>query len=179
MDPNMARRVRIVMLSLAVASVFSGSLNAALWVGTGHRHGWAVDKQSENPRRCVPRQYPFVAAVCATDDGGKHWRPIFVANIAIPSKYETSDYGCCLVNIIRLRHWSLREGSVTVYGLFSGHDVELPPPFTQTFWTPDAGHHWYPSYPKRSCSPGHWRSWPKNPPGAPRWPAHRAKICVP
>ena len=101
----------------------------------GHRYGWApepVVSKHHLKWRCTPKarrgdQHSFL---CATGDGGKHWRPAFDTD----STWRLGGPASSLLDVLR---WSARAGvvSIPVTGSdYSGH---------QEFWTRDSGRHWW------------------------------------
>jgi hypothetical protein len=132
----MTRRSSPVFVVLfALVIVVSGSARQAPRTDAGSplswadkRHGWMVDPGSDGRWRCTPTiNFQRVAAagtaVCATDDGGRHWRPIFEWK------------GAPIISVLR---WSGSAGLVAVQG---GEFA----PWHNEFWTRDSGKHWYPT----------------------------------
>ena len=82
------------------------------WADAKHRHGWVVGGSPR--RRYCPRSGNVL---CATDDGGKHWRPILRVGDG---------------EIFGYLRWSKTAGVVSVGGKWH---FEL--------WTRDGGRHWW------------------------------------
>jgi WD40 repeat protein len=81
------------------------------WADAKHRHGWVT---TESPRhRYCSRD---ASVLCATEDGGKHWRPIF----------RGGNY------IFSYLRWSRNAGVVSA-GARSHFEL----------WTRDGGRHWW------------------------------------
>jgi hypothetical protein len=102
----------------------------------GHKYGWAVEPGGRDPDhrswRCTPKahrgdQHSFL---CATNDGGKHWRPAFDTD-------STYLFGGTVPSLLDVLRWSVRAGVVSIPASgsnFIGH---------QEFWTRDGGRHWW------------------------------------
>src|SRR5262245_11451335 len=81
------------------------------WADGKHRHGW-VSTESPRHRYCCPD----ANGLCATDDGGKRWRPIF----------RGGNY------IFSYLRWSKNAGVLSA-GAYSHGEL----------WTRDGGRHWW------------------------------------
>jgi hypothetical protein len=80
------------------------------WADAKHRHGWVVTTVSPQRRYCSRDG----AVLCATDDGGRHWRAIFHG-----SNYISGYLG-----------WSKNAGVISA-GAYSHGEL----------WTRDGGRH--------------------------------------
>lgn len=103
----------------------------------GHRYGWASEpivSGAEHHRtwRCTPRTYrgDQHSFLCATNDGGKHWRQVFGRD----SSWRLGGPRSSVLDVLR---WSPRAGvvSIDVSGSDSIGHLE--------FWTRDGGRHWW------------------------------------
>ena len=102
----------------------------------GHRYGWAPDPivydEHHVTWRCTPKahrgdQHSFL---CATDDGGRHWRQVFDRD----STWRAGGLDSSTLDVLR---WSRRAGFVSIDGSgpdFTGHSE---------YWTRDGGRHWW------------------------------------
>ena len=97
--------------------------------GGGHRYGWAAEP-ADGQWRCTPKRHrgDQHAFLCATDDGGRHWRRVFDAD----SSWRGN--GPSLLDALR---WSPSAGviSVDLSGTSSDSHAE--------YWTRDGGRHWW------------------------------------
>ncbi len=82
------------------------------WADAKHRYGWVVTTVSSHRRYCSHDG----AVLCATDDGGRHWRAIF----------HGSNY------IFGYLRWSKNAGVISA-GAYSHGEL----------WTRDGGRHWW------------------------------------
>jgi hypothetical protein len=108
-----------VAMMLLLTGVESGAPQTAYpyppvgisWADTKHRHGW-VSTESPRHRYCSRD----ANVLCATDDGGKHWRAIF----------RGGNY------IFSYLRWSKNAGVLSA-GAYSHGEL----------WTRDGGRHWW------------------------------------
>jgi hypothetical protein len=135
--------MRIILLGLVALGGTAGALAAGApgvsWApqAGGHRYGWASDPivygaKYRQKWRCTPKahrgdQHSFL---CATDDGGKHWRRVFDRG----SSWRAGTPRSSVLDVLR---WSPRAGVVSI-------DVSGPD-YTGhfEFWTRDGGRHWW------------------------------------
>jgi hypothetical protein len=127
----------VVVIGLATAGTATAAIGASSarspisWApqGGGHRYGWAAEPAGGH-WRCTPkaRRFDQHSSLCATSDGGKHWRRVF----DIDSSWRGGSPS--LLDVLR---WSPRAGviSVPANGVNSTGHVE--------FWTRDGGRHWW------------------------------------
>jgi alpha-tubulin suppressor-like RCC1 family protein len=109
---------------------FAGNGPSVSWVDAAHKQGWIIS------RRCTPRPRRWLHSqtLCATDDGGRHWRPIFSTAAAGGAEYESEWIASAL-------RWSARAGIVSVT---SEQPLATPAgDYHQEWWTRDGGRHWY------------------------------------
>jgi hypothetical protein len=134
---------RIIVLSVltlgGAAGAFAAGAPSVSWApqSGGHRYGWAAEPivygdEYHRKWRCTPKahrgdQHSFL---CATDDGAKHWRPVFDTD----SSWRAGGPDSSVLDVLR---WSPRAGVVSIDASgtnFIGH---------QEFWTRDGGRHWW------------------------------------
>ena len=105
------------------------------WADLGHRHGWTdvtsggpivQDAPPDPPCPGTQRGGGSIAFVCATENGGRSWRPIFQA-------------GHGLIYLIDFVRTSRTAGVVSI----SRSDAFPRSLRTGVFWTRDNGAHWY------------------------------------
>jgi hypothetical protein len=111
-----------VVLLLASASATSGSIGSTdlggdkppriSWADAKHRYGWVVTTVPPHRRYCSRDG----SVLCATDDGGKHWRTIFHGSN----------------HIFGYLRWSKNAGVIGA-GAYSHGEL----------WTRDGGRHWW------------------------------------
>jgi hypothetical protein len=121
------------------ASVAAAGAPRVSWApqSGGHRYGWASEPivyGAEHRRkwRCTAKgdradQNSFL---CATDDGGKHWRRVFDRSSAWRFGGPTS-------SVLDLLRWSRGAGVVSIDVSGSDYAGHLE------FWTRDGGRHWW------------------------------------
>jgi hypothetical protein len=134
--------MRIILLGLVALGGIAGALAAGApgvsWApqAGGHKYGWATEPVVSDARhrnwRCTPKarrgdQHSFL---CATDDGGKHWRPVFDRD----SSWRFGNLRSSALDVLR---WSPRAGVVSIDASGPDSNGHLE------FWTRDAGRHWW------------------------------------
>jgi hypothetical protein len=119
----------VVVAAALLALTASASTSTAVdkrpqktsWADARHLHGWAVERRDATvcaAKRFRPaiRHYKL-SAICATENGGKSWRPIlYTTRTVIPSLVRTS----LGAGIVVAGYWK-----------------------RQNYWTRDDGKHWY------------------------------------
>jgi len=102
------------------------------WVNT--KDGWLLDPSGK--WRCTPKRLRSsgrLRAICATSDGGKHWRLAFRAPA---STDETDDVSGLIRTVFR---WDSKNAVVSLWDAAVGWSQ------TWEFWTRDGGRHWWPT----------------------------------
>jgi hypothetical protein len=99
------------------------------------KDGWVIDPAKK--WRCTPRSLRHANArhrtICGTSDGGKHWRPVFLA----PERTDASEDVSGLITAV-LR-WDEKNAVVSLWDAAVGWSQ------TWEFWTRDGGRHWWPT----------------------------------
>jgi hypothetical protein len=98
------------------------------------RDGWMLDPSKR--WRCTPKRLrgsARLSAICATSDGGKHWRLVFLA----PTRTDSSDDVSGLVRTVF--RWDRKNAVVSLWDAAVGWSQ------TWEFWTRDGGRHWWPT----------------------------------
>lgn len=110
----------------AVTSPRDTTRNQGWWVNA--KDGWVVDPSGQ--WRCTPkslRSSARLSTICATSDGGKHWR----LALRVPASENTS-------GVIRaVFRWDSKNAVVSLW------DAAVDTSQTSEFWTRDGGRHWW------------------------------------
>ncbi len=117
----------------APSSPQSLSREQGWWVNA--KDGWVLDPSGK--WRCTPKRLRAGASrlrtICATSDGGKHWRLAFRAP---SSTDESEDVSGIIRSVFR---WDARNAVVSLWDAAVGWSQ------TWEFWTRDGGRNWWPT----------------------------------
>ena len=121
------------LVGTGLATVGSTGSSSGWWLSA--KNGWVVDPDKK--WRCTPRSLRHANArhrtICGTSDGGKHWRPVFVA----PERTDASqDVSGLITAVLR---WDEKNAVISLWDAAVGWSQ------TWEFWTRDGGRHWWPT----------------------------------